>query len=226
MTKTIVEALTRALAGIGCLIISALIAASLLDTAFAAEGDYSVEYRGKQAGLVGDADFFAHAGSLLPGDEISGTVTVSNADATPQKFYFSTEQTGAANRAEANELLDLMALSITSERMGEVYSGPLRATALEGGVCLGTFAKGQSDTLTFSVSTPEGLDNEYAMAQNSVKWVLSTQDAPKEPGGIFGQTGDAYAKLLLGGACLLVCLWCLLVLVRRRKRDDDKEAGA
>lgn len=218
-----------------------LVSFALAAPAHAASGAYEVVYEGDAMQLVSaEDDFFAHFDVMMPGDELTGFVSVSNDGETAQDIWFYANPLDAANRAEADLLLDEIELCIYSRKTGEVvYEGELRADGLNDPVHLGTFSHGDEDVLNFRLYVPAELGNEFAMASNAVNWVFAAEDAAapvdgsrtmgedstgesQPQGGIFHKTGDGAAAtaLMAGVASSLLSSVGLAVIARRRNWQE------
>ena len=191
--------------------------------ALADEGDYLVEYKGLAEKLVTVSDdFFAHFPELLPGDTVSGSVSILNSSEYPQEIFFYTKPTPASENEKADELLYLLNLTITSKNTGEtLYDGILHADKLNDPISLGTFNPGESDALLFSVRVPLSLDEEYLNLNNEVHWVFAVED--KNTGKTISQTSDdlkGIAPLLL-----LTTVASATVLVAMKKCNEAEGRG-
>lgn len=194
-------------------------------------GAYQVVYDGDSERLVSaDDDFFSHFDVMMPGDVLSGTVDISNDGDSTQDAYFYTRPLDAANRAEADDLLNKIVLTISSENSGKlIYEGELRADDLSHAVHLGTFAPGDEDVLSFRLQVPAELGNEYAMAENAVNWVFATQEVTsgEESGskaGSLRQTGDDTATVALAATSgILLASAFIFPYMRHRGRQVASE---
>ena len=106
---------------------------------------FSVAYEGGAAGLVkvGD-DFFSNWGTLMPGDVVSGKVTISNKYAQSVKIYFRTDTIADDN------LLQKLHLKIACDGQ-TLYDGSM-AGEITNKVLLGDFAQGSSKDLTYTLT--------------------------------------------------------------------------
>lgn len=129
------------------------------------ESVFSVEFEGVAEGLVrvGD-DFFINWGSLMPGDTMSGEVSVGNIYEKPVQIWFHTE------KVDDSELLGRLILTI---RNGDIviFRGTMDKVT-DGKILLGTFAKDEKTKLVFTVHVPEELKNKFAMTKAKTKWVF------------------------------------------------------
>jgi len=208
------------------LLASLALALSCAAPALAAEGSYEVRIDSSAEGLVSvDKDFFAHFGAVMPGDTLEGSVDIRNDGNVERKFYFYTEPHDGSNRAEGEELLDLVTLTIAKGDGSELYEGPLRAGSLNDPVYLGAYKGGEGETISFSLHIPGELGNEFAMAKTEVVWVFGAEDVPNKAGGSYSKTGEDLLKLaaMAGlGAVAVACTCCLVYRnVRKRKSNVD-----
>jgi hypothetical protein len=130
------------------------------------EDPFSVEFMDGTEGLVkvGD-DFFHNWGTLLPGDTFTDTVTIGNNYTKAVEIFFHTE-----NIADS-ELLDQIQITIKNGDQ-VIYDGPLSGTVEE--LSLGTFNKGETTVLTYTIHVPAELNNKYALSEAITKWIFST----------------------------------------------------
>ena len=190
-------------------------------------GSYFIEYQGRAAGLVSaDEDLFAHFPDLIPGDVVTGDVTITNQDSFEQEIFFYTKPTEKSGSEKADELLDLLTLKIVSENTGNViYEGDIHAHELNEPISLGVFGRGEGDTLRFTVSVPVSLGNEYRGLGNKVYWVFATEEIiPGNGGAQFDKTGDdtTLAPLFVFGCICVLISSLLFIFMKNQKAKEDE----
>lgn len=202
-----------------------------------AEGTYRIAYEGSAKGLVSaDRDFFAHFGTLLPGDTLTGTVQVRNDSQATQSLGFRADPTRSSQEGPA-DLLRKLQLTV---RSGEalLYQGPLSADELGSTVELGSFSPKEKADLDFAVSCPADLGNSYALSSADVCWVFtaiseggaagagpgtpapgSSSPQASDDGVTLAKTGASTALLTgLAAALALAAALSLSNVGRRKKR--------
>lgn len=110
-------------------------------------------------------NFFSNWGSLMPGDTLYGKVTIGNNYARPVYMYFRTEST------MDDDFANRLQLTIMNGRY-VIYNGPLSGSINEN-IKLGIFQKGNRKDLTYKITVPADLTNEYAFRNASTKWIFT-----------------------------------------------------
>lgn len=180
---------------------------------------FMVEFAGGADGFVKtDQDFFSNWETMMPGDTLTGEVTVKSTYDGPVNLYFYPR-----NREEdAGDGL-LSALKLKLERLDTagsptevLFEGNLSAAAEP--ILLKTYQKGDTEKIRFTVTVPTWLQNGYANRSPKTTWVFQAdvlKDAyvlPYTGGrGIWGFTAGG---LLLAAAGML----------RIRRREDRLHA--
>ena len=142
---------------------------------------FTVTYDGDAGKLVTNKnDFFANMPALMPGDEYSDNLTIYNDSKNPTKLYFSTKY-----NEDDLTLLEKLHLTISKTIDGkttQIYDGDLAARDLNKSVLINEFAAGEKGAMSFTVSVPTELTNEYALSDSDVTWVFSSDEIiPDEP---------------------------------------------
>lgn len=118
-------------------------------------------------------DFFVNFSKAMPGDILNDQITVSNTTKKEAEIYF---QTALVNQNEEQlDFLEQLQLTIHMKDK-TLYDGNLKATVLKNGISLGKFTPGQQETLSFSISVPNSLNNPYALRNASVKWIFTVKE--------------------------------------------------
>lgn len=192
--------------------------------------EYSVEYKGgAESFITNEKDFFAHFGSLLPGDNKSGTINLLNNTDHKTAMFFYTEESDAANREEADKILDEINLHIVNGD-SDIYEGELRALNLREAVQIAVLEPGEQSSITYNIAVPEELGNEYEYATNQVAWVFQAVDMQDTTGAnsnslngsSFDKTGETTLYVAIA-IVLFAVISITLLVVRRRSFMKNKE---
>lgn len=184
---------------------------------------FSVTYEGNADALfAAPEDFFSDLPILLPGDTYTDTAALKNNSDDPIILYFWSE-------AKSSKLLD--AIRLTCSLDGTVfYDGPLSGNFQE----QVTIPAGKASSLTYTVSVPETLQNEYTILQDQVKWIF-TLDKIRQPGGETSQEPTSFWQKFtspktgvsdgLGLALILTgaSSGCLAILLKRKISESSDD---
>ena len=218
---------------ISTLLMALALVLSLSVPAFAS----SVTFEGKSRGFSFDpgsgyssTDLFGGFKGVMPGDELSETVTVTNnaREFDYVKVYLrarthsNSSNTMVASDPEygkdAVEMKDFL-----SKLTMRVYNGsklifeasPEELDGLSKNVYLGSLEKNENLKLTVELDVPIELGNEYANRVGEVDWVFTVEgfnysDSPK--------TGDEFNMVLMIGIMAVSAVGIVAVIVLLRKR--------
>ena len=218
---------------ISTLLMALALVLSLSVPAFAS----SVTFKGKTQGFSFDpgsgyssTDLFGGFKGVMPGDELSETVTVTNKarEFDYVKVYLrarthsNSSNTMVASDPEygkdAVEMKDFL-----SKLTMRVYNGsklifeasPEELDGLSKNVYLGSLEKNENLKLTVELDVPIELGNEYANRVGEVDWVFTVEgfnysDSPK--------TGDEFNMVLMIGIMAVSAVGIVAVIVLLRKR--------
>lgn len=148
------------------------------------EETFSVSFENGADGLVrvGD-DFFSNWASLMPGDQVSGSVLLKNQYARAITLWFRTETIAE------DDLLKALLLEIkTGEKM--IYSGTMDGLVKEP-VKLAALKKNEEAVLTYTVTVPKTLSNTYALSETKTKWIFTASLSGSSGGGSRGSSGSS-----------------------------------
>lgn len=137
---------------------------------------FSVVFENGADGLVKTGeDFFSNWASLMPGDTVSGQVTLKNSYRRTVTMYFKTESIAD------DALLKVLHLEIKN---GDtvIYSGTMDGAVTER-VKLASLAVNEEAILTYTVSVPKELNNSYALSKTQTKWIFSAYMSSSSGGG-------------------------------------------
>lgn len=199
------------------------------------EQSFQVIYEDGSKGLihVGD-DFFANWDRLMPGDVMTGTVEIKN-NYSPAEIFFRTENRtenivdeadGVAgteasekdtDKATSSDLLAQLNLKIENDNQ-VIYDGPM--SGITSPTSLGDYSVGSSTKLTYTVTMPAKLQNEYSLTDTVTRWIFSV-----EPSGTeyeFPKTGGPgiYGYIAAGAACVMLTA---AAVTARKKGSADHE---
>ena len=94
----------------------------------------------------------------------------------------------------------------------EIYSKTMNEIKEDATILLGEFEKGEECDLTFKISLPVSLNNDYTLYQDTAKWQLIIEEESEAP-----NTGIYSNNLYLAGAALSI--GALIVLGGKRKHE-------
>lgn len=127
------------------------------------------------------SDFFNDLDTLMPGDEITGTVKIKNKHSKNSEIFMDIVQDDLDD--EADELLKSLIIKIDDENGNTIYEGNVYDFPI---TSLGEFSSGQEKSLTFKMVVPPELTNEYSKINSKLNWIFYTEDEeepvkPDEP---------------------------------------------
>ena len=222
---------------LSALALSAALALGATGMAFAADSKVMFESRGEVFSFAPGSewtttDLFDGFKGVMPGDERTETVAVTNGSQETVKVYLHADPHG-----EGNALSDSVAAKESLESMREflsvfdmrVYNGdeliyegtPDSASAgLESAVLLDELAPGEGVTLTVELKADiEEMTNEHANRVGEVDWVFTVEEVPEPlPDTGLSQTGDDIPVMLLGGIAIAAVLVAVIALRVMRRR--------
>lgn len=162
-------------------------------------------------------NFFTELAHVVPGDIISEEVSINNKKDTSVEYVVSTEKPVEIS-GKAEELLDKLKLKIVSEK-GVIYEG--KAYKIEN-LSLGTYEPNSMDKLTFTITVPEELGNEYANLNSAINWSFGISqkekteqpEVPQSP-----QTGDIKIKIAIGIFIIATIAFIMILILGKNKKD-------
>ena len=119
---------------------------------------------------IGDG-FFNNLGGLLPGDSISDQITIDNNSRNRIKYFLSID-TKNLSQEEIN-LLENVDIAIKNSKSDELYKGKLLEI---NNILLGIYNSKENGTITFTISIPNNLDNEYSKIATKIIWIFSVRE--------------------------------------------------
>ena len=219
------------------LALSAALALGAAGAAFAADSKVTFESRGEVFSFAPGSkwtatDLFDGFKGVMPGDERTETVAVTNGSQETVKVYLHADPHDGGNALSdsvaAKESLESMRefLSVFDMRVynGDelIYEGTpdSASSGLESAVLLGELAPGEGVTLKVELEADiDKMTNEHANHVGEVDWVFTVEEVPELlPDTGLSQTGDDMPVMLLGGIAIAAVL---LVLVAARRRSQQ-----
>lgn len=168
----------RMIKHISTFVLAVLMVFSLSAAVFAA--DTSVEFLGTEKGFKMDPaskDLFDNFKNVMPGDELTQKVTVSNSadDCDYIKVYLQAvplveEEKENADAVTVEQFLAQLTMRIYNGSEKIYDSTADQADTLTDYVLLGELAKGQSLDLTVELDVPKEMDNKFANCAGQVDW--------------------------------------------------------
>lgn len=128
---------------------------------------FSVVWDGNTKDLViNSEDFFSDFATMMPGDVLEHEIKLKSTTDPAPDLYFNTES------IDDSDILSKIGLEI---KVGGkvIYSGNLKSEQLENKIKLGSYKDG---SMTFKVTVPSELDNDYSLESSKVKWVFSVEE--------------------------------------------------
>lgn len=138
------------------------------------EMELKVEFNGQAHRLLAVPDnFFHNIKRAMPGDVYQDEILLSNTTSAEAELFFKTEVTGQTS--EQIDLLEQIELKIS---MGQkiLFEGNLYSKALEKEISLGIYRPEENGKLSFEISVPKELTNEYALRDANVNWIFSVYE--------------------------------------------------
>lgn len=149
--------------------------------------------------------FLAALNNLMPGSQKCGDIHVENNANYAREFFISGSLTG-------DKLGEVLHLNIANGG-NSLYDGLLKNF---GEISLGEYYIGDSSDITFCLSLPENLGNEYANIPGDVNWVIrAAGEALPNP-----KTDDNIRIALI---IFIISLVGLIITTRKRKNENTQQ---
>ena len=163
---------------------------------------------------IGDG-FFNNLGGLLPGDNITDQITINNNSNNKIRYHLSIDKKNLTD--EETDLLKNVNITIKNSKGEELYNGKLTEV---NNLLLGIFNSGYNGIITFTISIPSNLDNEYSKIATKIIWVFSVEE---EKSGINPETWDlrfdwSITLFVFSALGLLI----VMILEKREKNNIEK----
>lgn len=191
-----------------------LLVACLLGGSALAAASVSYEGGAEKFVFLPGSDLFENFKNVLPGDELTQTITVRNDKDMQVRIYLRAEPVNQASE----EFLRQLTLTVTCKDK-EIFDAAASETAqLTKATLLGTFRKNGSTDLTVTLSVPAELGNEYMSAIGIVPWTFIAEEIPDDE---TPHTGDWFQLgwWLLAAAIIVVAIAGVLWAQKRRKAN-------
>lgn len=124
----------------------------------------------KELVAVGD-DFFSNWENMMPGDTLTGELTISNKMEVPVKMYFNTKTTGEESL--------LSKLHMVIKNNDKVVFDNAMISDVDPEVLLQEYKAGASSKMTYELTIPKELDNAYALKELKAVWTFRA-DIPEQ----------------------------------------------
>ena len=131
-----------------------------------ADSVVQITYTAADAWLNNVTDLFSGIVLFMPGDVYRDTLSIRNDTANDLTVYFRSVSDAAAEPGEKISMTISMDQTL-------IYDGDLKAAALKQDFKLCVIPAGQARELTFEISVPTELTNEYAGLDHTVTWIFS-----------------------------------------------------
>ena len=191
-----------------------LLVACLLSGSALAAASVSYEGGAEKFVFLPGSDLFESFKNVLPGDELTQTITVRNDKDMQVRIYLRAEPVNQASE----EFLSQLTLTVTCKDK-EIFDAAASETAqLTKATLLGTFRKNGSTDLTVTLSVPADMGNEYMSAIGFVPWTFIAEEIPDDE---TPHTGDWFQLgwWLLAAAIIVVAIAVVLWAQKRRKAN-------
>lgn len=168
-----------------------------------------LKYDGNQIYEISSSDFFQGMKTLVPGDLFKNKIEVRNGSKNDIQLQM-------AAKAKNSKLLEQVQLKIWAGK-DLFYDGPLMAEKLGTFTNIMNVPRYEIKYLTFSVTMPEWLQNDYSVLKDAVTWKFRAIEVDSQGNPV--QTGDHdlwlfYVALGAAGYVLL-----LLIFTRIKERS-------
>ena len=191
-----------------------LLVACLLGGSALAAASVSYEGGAEKFVFLPGSDLFESFKNVLPGDELTQTITVRNDKDMQVRIYLRAEPVNQASE----EFLSKLTLTVTCKDK-EIFDAAASKTAqLTRATLLGTFRKNGSTDLTVTLSVPADMGNKYMSAIGVVPWTFIAEEIPDDE---TPHTGDWFQLgwWLLAAAIIVVAIAVVLWAQKRRKAN-------
>ena len=121
------------------------------------------------------ANFFENLKKSMPGDSFTNSLEIKNLNKNSVKYFFRFITDGLIDKDI--QLLSKMNLTILNQAGQVLYNGKLLQTD---NILLGEYKLNQTDKLTFNVSVPKDLGNEYILLNPKASLVFSAEYKEKD----------------------------------------------
>ena len=156
--------------------------------------------------------FFDNLGELLPGDHLTDKITIYNSSNNRIKYYLSIDKNSLSDEEIA--LLDHVHLVIKNGQGNILKEGKI--TDIQK-LLLGTYNHGDQEDISFDLSIPPDLDNEYSKIATKIVWIFSVDEESNNP-NTWDLKYDLSITLFLFSAAGLI-----IVMFLAKQEEDNIE---
>lgn len=156
--------------------------------------------------------FFDNLGELLPGDSLGDQITIYNNSNNRIKYYLSIDKKSLSD--EEISLLDNVHIVIKKEQGNILKEGKLTDINQ---LLLGTYNQGERENITFDLSIPPDLDNQFSKIATKIVWIFSVDEESNNP-NTWDLKYDLSITLFLFSAAGLI-----IVMVLAKQEEDNIE---
>ena len=164
---------------------------------------YDIDYDGESSLIYENATnnhitldnkFFAKLGNILPGDKITGNISILNKSKSQNEYYFTIDYDHLTN--EDLVLLKNLKLIVTNQD-GEVIVNSNLGN--EAKYVLGKYNSGKGENFKIEVSIPKNTENNLSKLYTKIKWKFSYKNLSEDSDGdiINPKTGDINVNLYI-----------------------------
>ena len=164
---------------------------------------YDIDYDGESSIIYENATnnhitldnkFFAKLGNILPGDKITGNISILNKSKSENEYYFTIDYDHLAN--EDLVLLKKLKLIVTKQD-GEVIVNSNLGN--EAKYVLGKYNSGQGENFKIEVSLPKNTENNLSKLYTKIKWNFSYKNLSEDSDSVIinPKTGDINVNLYI-----------------------------
>lgn len=166
----------------------------------------AITYVGNGLFEVPSGDLFANIPALLPGDQISDSITIQNGTDQPIELYF-------ASVPQKDALLDEIGMKLSIGGT-PFYDGTLDGEGLESERVLTTLGAGERTELEYEIHLPRDFENKFSLEADLLTWKIRAEGPDQAV-----QTGDEGSMYLL--SALLFLSGAVLLVVHRKRKEDQ-----
>ena len=156
--------------------------------------------------------FFDNLGELLPGDSLGDQITIYNNSNNRIKYYLSIDKKSLSD--EEISLLDNVHIVIKKEQGNILKEGKLTDINQ---LLLGTYNQGDRENITFDLSIPPDLDNQFSKIATKIVWIFSVDEESNNP-NTWDLKYDVSITLFLFSAAGLI-----IVMFLAKQEEDNIE---
>lgn len=162
---------------------------------------------------VGDG-FFDNLGELLPGDSVNDKITISNNSKNRIRYFMSID-ISKLNQEEINLLKNIKIVAKNNKGKTIIENNLTEIS----NILLGTYNSGEQEEITFSISLPDNLDNEYSKIATKLTWIFSVEEEQNGNNPSTGDLGFDWSITLF----LLSAVGLLIIMILEKQENVNIE---